>query len=347
MHTFGAGDDIGKINLQVVYYIAQDAEPLPDWRERVEYHVSRAVQFHHREFSGQSIIHEEIFSEPFVSDATHAGFPNDDPNHFFWHVINEVWHSEKVQFKPDMFPILLVFSDMNFCPSYDDWTRECSGELCPFDPPHSDCRGWVLDNGEDRPGSRCGGARAVYWPDRHIGLGLVTADGWRVPIKGTDCVVYHEGVGHSIGLPHPEPSNNSVMSLAQYVDTIQKTWVDEDQKLALGWDPQGVDREDLFSTFSLSHTPAKPCATDTITLRASLSADMEIESITAEIQTSLANPFRSIAEEAICLDSEGMRIYQWKIPAPEKGESLAYRVRVKTLSGENEEIWNYLKVRDE
>ena len=87
------------------------------------------------------------------------------------------------------------------------------------------------------PGAASGGARSLYQPDRGVGWGLVSGDGWRVPYSGTDCVVYHEGVGHPIGLPHPEPGDDSVMSLAQYKYWLNETWIDEPQKRKLGWQP--------------------------------------------------------------------------------------------------------------
>lgn len=344
MHVFGATDGIKKIDVQVPYYVPSDREPLQDWRERVEYHLCRVKKFHDREFCGQSELIYTIYPSPFVGSVTRSGFPQDDVNRFFWYIINDVWHSGRISFDEDMFPILLVLSDVNFSPGYDDWTRTCNGDGCIFPGPHSKCAGHVKDTGEDRPGTRCGGARSVFWPEKHIGLGLVTADGWRVPIKGTDCVVYHEGVGHAIGLPHPEPIDNSVMGLAQYEDSINKTWVNEDQKEKLGWRHAPIDRSDLFSTFEVSHSPTNPSATSTVIVKAKFPSRFIAQSITAKCQNGLREPFQSLGEAGMVRVGDNTLAY-WCLPPLPVGESVGYRVRIETTNGEREEIWNYYKVR--
>lgn len=344
IHVFGATDSIKKIDVQVVYYVPCDVEPLPDWRERVNYHLRRVEKFHDRELCGQSELIYTVYPSPFIASATRSGFPQDDVNRFFWYIINEVWNSEKIFFKEDMFPILLVLSDANFSPSYDDWTRACNGEVCVFPGPHSKCAGHVKDNGEDRPGTRCGGARSVFWPEKHMGFGLVTADGWRVPIKGTDCVVYHEGIGHAIGLPHPEPIDNSIMGLAQYVDSINKTWMNKDQKEILGWRKTPVERSDLFSTFEVCHWPTSPSSTDTVRIQVKFPTQFEARSIVAEYQTGLRNRFESL-EGALRFGVDGQTSAVWSVPPVPVGESIGYRVRIETTAGETEEIWNYYKVR--
>ena len=61
-----------------------------------------------------------------------------------------------------------------------------------------------------------GGSRAVYWPEEHCGVGVISGDAWRVPLTGSDCVVYHEAIGHSIGLPH---SGSAMVGIAQKRNT--------------------------------------------------------------------------------------------------------------------------------
>ena len=344
VHTLGSTDSIDRIGVEVVYYLPKDRSPLPDWKERIDYLMQRAQKFHRREFTGQSDFVYDIYPEPFVASATQAAFPKDDPNNFFWTVMNEVWHSGKLHFKTNAFPIILVFSENNFSPSYDDWSRECNGVGCLFPEPHSNCAGYVNDRGEDRPGSRCGGSRAVFWPQKHIGLGLVTADGWKVPMIGSDCVVYHEGIGHSIGLPHPEPINNSVMGLAQYAGCIHQTWIDNDQKEALGWKYAPVDQTDLFSTFQVGHSPRKPIADDPVQIVASFPERYLPATIQAEYQTNLYAPFNRI-EANVFWQKDDVYNVIWTLPPVEKGQSVAYRVSIETDSGDRESIWNYYKVR--
>ncbi|MEW6237870.1 MAG: hypothetical protein AB1656_20985 [Candidatus Omnitrophota bacterium] len=345
LHALGATDSIRAIDVQAVYYIYSDATPLADWRERIEYHLRRAQKFHQREFGGLSAMNYSIHPQPYIASASREAFPKDDPNNFFWHIVNDVLQSGAIHFQSSSFPILLVFSDMNFSPGYSDWTRECSGEGCPFPPPHSDCKGWVTAEGEDRPGSRCGGARAVFWPEKHMGLGLVTADGWRVPIKGSDCVVYHEGIGHSIGLPHPEPLNNSVMGLAQYVDGIQKTWIDDDQKMQLGWPKMEINRADFFSSFEANHIHSKPKPGVPVSLAAKFPEGFTMKSCLAVYQTAVNEAFTPLPKPTIT-KKDGFVYLNWFMPPRKLGESAAYRVRVETISGETEEFWDYYKIRE-
>ncbi len=345
MHAFNGDDAIDEIDVQVVYYIAQGAVPLPDWRERVNYHLERSKKFHQREFAGQSRFTYNIMAGPFVASATPNGFPQDDVNTFYWQIMNEVRHSGAVAWRDGAFPILLVMADCNFSPGYDDWMRACDPTRCFLGPPHSRCDGFVISNGEDRPGTRAGGSRSVYWPDKHIGLGLVTADGWRVPIKGTDGVTYHEGIGHAIGLPHPEPINNSVMGLAQYVDSIQAAWVDDDQKQALNWTPTQIDRSDLFSTFSVYHEPTRPTTESAVRLYAQLPREFKIESIICEVQYGLRLPFEALPKPVRFHDAESQYAI-WGLPPMRNHQGLAYRIRVVTQDGASEQIWHYLQVRE-
>ncbi len=104
-------------------------------------------------------------------------------------------------------PILLVLSEINWR-ELDDFrrTRLVDG-VATFD-------GSIDADGRHFPGAESGGSRARYLPEEGVGLGLVSGDGWRVPYSGSDCAVYHEGVGHSVGLFHPKPEDHSVMGRA-------------------------------------------------------------------------------------------------------------------------------------
>lgn len=344
MHVFTGEQPIKNIDVQAVYYVASDAEPLSDWYDRVRYLVNRMESFHQHEFGDQSQLDITLHSKPFIASATSGGFPTDDVNRFFYHIVLEVADSDHIEFQEGDFPIVLVFSDMNFSQSYDNWTRICDGEGCLFEAPHSECAGHVTASGEDRPGSRCGGSRSVYWKEKQMGYGLVTADGWLVPIRGSDCVSYHEGIGHAINLPHPFPLNNSVMGLAQYEGYIHETWMDEDQKRALGWEPEELDTDTLFSAFMVTHEPGKPRPDEPVTVTASIPIEFPIQRIRLQYQTGLDEPWKSVSPRRY---TEGETTYvNWEIPGVALNESVGYRVRVSTTSGEREELWGYYKVRE-
>lgn len=344
VHALGSSDCLRQIGVEVFYYVPRDSKPLNDWFERIEYLMKRAQKFHRREFAGQSDFTYRIHEAPFIASVANSDMPRDDANGFYWYIINEVWNSGQAIFQTGEFPIILVFSDHNYSPSYDDWSRECSGLGCIFPEPHIDCAGYVRPDGEDRPGSRCGGARAVFWPQKHIGLGLVTADGWKTPLLGSDCVVYHEGIGHSIGLPHPEPINDSVMGLAQYVDGIHKTWIDDAQKEALGWQKVTVDKTKLFSNFNVEHSPHRPTADQPVQITATYPERYHDSPIQAEYQTSLTEPFQKL-DPQVAWTKDGYYNVLWTIKPIELGKSIAYRVRIAAANGETEEIWHYYKIR--
>ena len=258
LRTWDGRHSIGRIAVEVVYFVPRDRTPLPDWRERVDYFRRRIEQFHAREFQGQSQLTTRRPDEPFVSERSTAELRDGDGDAIFFKTVREV--DERMNFAADAppdnreaFPILLVLSEVNWRP-LDDFYRLKPGPDGPvFEGNYSD--------GEHFPGAESGGARATYLEREGKGWGLVSADGWRVPYRGTDCVVYHEGCGHTIGLPHPEPGNPSVMSFGQYEGWISESWLDRDQKARLGWTPPDVEPElskDLFTHFKALAEPTVP-----------------------------------------------------------------------------------------
>ena len=163
-----------------------------------------------------------------ISGKTAAEVRGDDPNQTFFNTTGEARETLKWPGKREGFPILLVLSEINWR-ELDDFTRTRLIDGVPK------FEGTLSPDGRHFPGAESGGARATYDGEKGEGVGLVSADGWRVPYSGSDCVVYHEGVGHAIGLPHPEPADDSVMCFAQYNFWINQTWVTPSQKKALGW----------------------------------------------------------------------------------------------------------------
>ena len=56
LKTWDGKYSIDKIEVAVVYFLPNDREPLPDWKDRVSYFCRRAEWFHEREFQGQSTL---------------------------------------------------------------------------------------------------------------------------------------------------------------------------------------------------------------------------------------------------------------------------------------------------
>ena len=180
----------------------------------MNYYARRIARFHTRELDGQSKLKVNVLDAPFLSTRSTPELRRGDANAIFFLTLGEVNAALKFgQGERTGFPILLVLSEINWRP-LDDFYRV-----------KPDGKGWQFEGNYNRgrhfPGAESGGARATYWADRGVGWGLVSGDGWRVPYPGSDCVVYHEGVGHSIGLPHNEPADGAVMSLGQYSSHIE------------------------------------------------------------------------------------------------------------------------------
>ncbi len=327
-----------QIEVTVVYFVPSDRRSLVDWRDRVDYFCGRIEQFHAREFHGQSTLMTRVVEEPMMSESTTAQLRNGDADFIFFQTLGEA--DRRLEFgtrSDEEFPILLVLSDINWRP-LDDFYRLHPGET------GLEFEGQFID-GQHFPGATSGGARATYLADRGVGWGLVSADGWRVPYRGTDCVVYHEGCGHTVGLPHPEPGDASVMSLGQYNGWISESWLDNNQKATLGWSPpdETVDLSgDLFTHFRALPQPAVPMPGEEVSLTFDWPADAIVESLRVRMQTSLDAPWQEVAVEASDTPVAAISLGSFDRPTP-----VSYRIEVELADGQSTELWGYFQVRSE
>lgn len=337
LHTWDGRHSIDRIDVTVVYFVPSDRVPLLDWRERVDYFCGRIEQFHQREYQGQSTLTTHVMDQPFVSEQTTRQLRGGDGDTIFFRTLREV--DNALGFgteRSDAFPILLVLSDVNWRP-LDDFYR-----LKPTED-----GGLVFEGNfsgtQHFPGAASGGARATYLADRGVGWGLVSADGWRVPYRGSDCVVYHEGVGHTVGLPHPQPGDGSVMSLGQYQGWISESWLDDDQKQRLGWQPgsKSIDRQhDLFSVFRAIPEPAVPEPGQTVFLNCDWPVRAAIESCHVRIQTDLRGPWLDIPQTQTDKPPGKLSLGQFDRATP-----VSYRVDAVLKDGQSAELWGYFQVR--
>ncbi len=336
--TWDGRHNISSIEVTLAYFVPRDRQPLPDWHDRVRYFAKRIERFHAREFDGQSTLTAKVLTEPFTSARTTEQLRAGDANFIFFQTLREV--DEELQFgreKKDSFPILLVLSEINWRP-LDDFFR-----VSPQDGKLK-FEGQII-NGRHFPGASSGGSRATYLADRGVGWGLVSADGWRVPYSGADCVIYHEGVGHPIGLPHPEPQNSSVMSLAQYRGWLSESSVDETQKKRLGWHPPETkfDRTtDLFSTFTAVPDPLIPKPNEPVSLQLTWPENSTVSSIHCRIQTEVDGPWvDSLNDEPRgAKTADKISLGTFDRPTP-----VSYRVDAALKNGETIELWGYFQVR--
>ncbi|MEX0794054.1 MAG: hypothetical protein WD045_13035 [Pirellulaceae bacterium] len=339
-NTWDERHSIDNIEVTLVYYLPNDRQPIGDWRRRIDYYARRLELFHHREFQGQSKLKTIVREEPLISEKSTAELRDGDGDFTFFQTLRET--DRRLEFakeKGETFPILLVMSDMNWRPLDDFYRVKPDGEGFAFEGNYND--------GQHFPGAESGGARATYLSREGKGWGLVSADGWRVPYRGSDCVVYHEGCGHTVGLPHPEPGNGSVMSLGQYKGWISESWLDNDQKARLGWEPgEAVKDPDtqLFSKFRAIPEPMIPRPGEEISLKLDWPEDVTVTKLIVEYQTSLYGPW--IAAPAINL--EGLESPPDSAPLPkfQTATPVSYRVTVETEAGATTELWGYFQVRE-
>ncbi len=343
-NTWDDAYDTSRIEVTMVYFVPSDRTALSDWRQRVEYYSRRIEQFHQREFQGQSKLTTIVHSKPFISGLSTQQLRVGDANQIYYRTLNEV--DQRLQFAPstdearkkrNAFPILLVLSEINWRP-LDDFFRVKSTE-----------NGYVFEGnynaGQHFPGATSGGARALYNPQRGIGWGLVSADGWRVPYRGSDCVVYHEGCGHTVGLPHPEPSNGSVMSMGQYRGWISESWLDKEQKTRLGWVPKEVavnSQQELFSTFRALPSPLVPQPGQPVRLNLDFPRDAEVKLLRVQLQTSVTGPWIEVPQQWQEQTPRFVRLGTFDRPTP-----VSYRVRAVLKNGETQELWGYFQVRSD
>ena len=241
--------------------------------------------------------------------------------------------------KPDRgagFPVLLVLSDINWR-ELDDFRRV---RIVDGKPVHE---GHVARDGRHFPGAESGGARATYDANAGYGMGLVSGDGWRVPYGGSDCVVYHEGLGHSLGLPHPEPVDDTVMGTAQYRFWINETKLNLEQRKKLGWTPPAVEPDrsrDLFTHFAAIPNPKVPKPGDGVTLALKWPKDANVKMIVLRHQTALDGKWIATKIDAKGALPESVSLGKFDASTP-----VSYRIDVGLADGQTAEIWGYFQVK--
>lgn len=338
--TFDGRHDTSKIDVTVVYFLPSDRPALPDWRERLDYFSRRIELFHQREFGSQSTMKATVRPEPLVSQSTTAELRRGDANAIFFKTLREVDARLKFgQDKSDAFPILLVLSEINWRPLDDFYRLHPKGDSLVFEG--------NFNRGEHFPGAASGGARATYLADRGVGWGLVSADGWRVPYRGTDCVIYHEGCGHTVGLPHPEPGNGSVMSMGQYRGWLSESWLDKEQKLKMQWDPSVAAKDNnadpdigLYTRFRALPEPMVPAPNDEVRLKLDWPENAKVKTLRVRYQTAIEGPWIEVSQSWQGDTPQVATLGRFDRPTP-----LSYRIDTELESGATGELWGYLQVR--
>lgn len=325
-----------QIQVTMVYFLPSDRAPLPDWHERVSYYARRIEQFHAREFGDQSSLKTIVHSAPLISKQTTAQLRQGDADKIFFSTLSEV--DQQLEFarkSTKSFSILLVLSDVNWSPLDDFYRLKPVEGAFAFEGNYN--------NGEHFPGATSGGSRAIYLADRGVGWGLVSADGWRVPYRGSDCVVYHEGCGHTIGLPHPQTANGSVMSMGQYMGWLSESWLDKEQKSRLGWEPRKKPEDaqsELFTSFRAIPSPTVPRPGQPVRLKLDWPLAANLKSLRVRFQTSIDGPWIDVPQPPQEAPPEYASLGTFDRPIP-----VSYRIDAELQDGATAELWGYFQVR--
>lgn len=335
--TYDGKHDLTTINLTVVYFVPKDRTPLPDWKERVDYYVRRVSAFHTRELDGISTIKANVLPQPVVTELLAADFRRGNQDKTFFSTMDEV--KALLKWKPDKkdgFPCLLVLSDINWR-ELDDFRRI---RIVDGKEVHE---GNIGRNGRHFPGAESGGARATYIANPGYGMGLVSGDGWRVPYSGSDCVVYHEGLGHSLGLPHPDPIDNTVMGTAQYEFWINQAKLNRSQKLKLGWTPPEKEPDlsgNLFTHFTAIAKPDVPKPSEAVSLDLTWPKGASVKSFKLRYQTELLGMWTTVKTDVSGKPPARVPLGTFDKPTP-----VSYRVDVVLEDGQTAEMWGYFQVK--
>lgn len=333
--TWDGKSDTTRIEVTAVYFVPADRRPLHDWRDRVEYFCKRIEQFHAREFEGQSELKVRVPAEPLISKLTTQQLRQGDADAIFFRTLQEAETATTFgTTKTAAFPILLVFSDINWRPLDDFYRLKPENGRLIFEGNESD--------GQHFPGAASGGSRATMLSDRGVGWGLVSADGWRVPCRGSDCVIYHEGCGHTVGLPHPEPADSTVMSQAQYIGWISESSINKEQKIRLGWEPRALpetEQSKLFTAFRAVPEPAMPKPGEPVMLKLDWPENAVVQTLRVRYQTSLEGPWIDAPQQW-----DGDRPETASLGRFDRDTPISYRADAVLKNGATAELWGYLQV---
>jgi hypothetical protein len=159
-------------------------------------------------------------------------------------------------------------------------------------------------------------------------------------------VVYHEGVGHTIGLPHPEPGDASVMSGGQYNGWLNQAWIDADQKKRLGWTPRDdFDGKSaglvLFTRSTADVEPRVPTPNADAEVRLTWPENVQVRRCDLEIQTDVFGPWVRVFQAEPGPPPERIALPRFSAPSP-----VSFRIKAALGDGSKVELWGYFQVRE-
>ncbi|MBW3595825.1 MAG: hypothetical protein KY475_00965 [Planctomycetes bacterium] len=270
-HVYNREDvSIRHVRLKAVYLVPKDRTPSAGWQDDLTNILPRLKNFHEREFRtarGGEFSKMSLELHGPVTGAKSTDGYRDLGDDFYGKMVREVRELDRAgglthpvyesasvedQAGPPSVTVYLIFADWGLedvapASHYQKclWDEAAHDYVCHGEPPSA--RDWLDERGYFVGGnapagydlsdiSQAGGSQARFWGiDDELGAygaGIVTEEGWKHPeIEGTAVVAYHEGPGHSLGMPHPEPEaanarNPGVMGLALYNSTLEDAYIE-------------------------------------------------------------------------------------------------------------------------
>lgn len=195
---------LANVAIRAFYVVPKDRAPYATWNSRVTDLAQQAASFHEREFGGASHAMVAVYPNVVVSTKTTQELRQVSFQRDFCEQVSKIVPPNR-----NTFTSYAVFADFG---EYDNVNGFCEANQKNIAPTCS-----------ARAGSptiaQCFGSASDYLSDfygsGYMGCGVITEDGWKNDIPGVSSVVYHEGVGHTMAMPHLKPpSQTGVMGLA-------------------------------------------------------------------------------------------------------------------------------------
>lgn len=200
-HIYGHPDtSIKNVRVVTYYAVPSDRVPLTEqvWQPRLTQYMTRITNFHNQQFSNFSTASYKLAPTAIRLDKTSKELRDSD---YFNYICKQAAARDK---RPaEAFSTYLIFADWGM----KDNTRDnCAIPYCT--------------EGTDRlTYQQCGGDGGAYIenPTRNktYGCGIVSESTWKGSKPGVTSVMYHEGLGHPLNMPHSAPpATDGVMGLA-------------------------------------------------------------------------------------------------------------------------------------
>ncbi|MGV8123193.1 MAG: hypothetical protein AB2L14_25815 [Candidatus Xenobiia bacterium LiM19] len=215
-HRYGNKESrITKAKVHAFYLVPKERKPSLHWNSKIEALLENMRLFHEREFKGLSSVCFRLHHEPVVGRKITSEYRDEKHCSYYEEMSRQVMEYERPEGEFD-YHSYAVFVDWgkvdnedgNGCDTYVGKRNDKTLDVSDILQLHG-C---------------CGGS----WCEKY-GSAIITEEAWKHPeIEGTDIVVYHECLGHPLGMPHTK-SEKGVMGFGQYAHiTLEESYLEQE-----------------------------------------------------------------------------------------------------------------------